>query len=462
MNREESLALYAQGRDAWNEWAGEMLRQRQALADSGVWPMGESAPDVDEVMKWRVAAKADFSGHGFDDETDFSGFVFPGPAEFQGAKFERVAKFDEATFEDDAGFDAIFESDAWFYSTMFKLEAWFNDATFKSNAWFHGATFEGNVRFYEARFEGDAWFYEARYEGVVWFDKATFEDGARFGGATFEGDARFPNARFAGAAGFDEARFEGEARFVESCFNGVTSFENAAFLRASDFTALQARSAFDLADAIFLEVPDLNQANFVKAPRLNNLRIEHSRGWVRDNFHGDRELEKRWQALRQIAIQAHDHDQEQIFFKEEIKARRGVIDKPWHGAYLAGWLYQIFADFGRSILRPFGLWLAHFPLFAAFYLWRSPALGGCVSGDGDPVASAFNLALRNGLLFASGVFSEKLPQTYACLYGVGEVAERTVPLVSGWTTALGALQVVVSAVLIFLILLALRNRFRIR
>ena len=31
VNKEESLALYAEGRDAWNEWAEAMLAERQAL-----------------------------------------------------------------------------------------------------------------------------------------------------------------------------------------------------------------------------------------------------------------------------------------------------------------------------------------------------------------------------------------------------------------------------------------------
>lgn len=35
MNKEESLALYAQGKAAWNAWAKDMLAQRQALQDTG-------------------------------------------------------------------------------------------------------------------------------------------------------------------------------------------------------------------------------------------------------------------------------------------------------------------------------------------------------------------------------------------------------------------------------------------
>ncbi len=37
MNREETLALYAQGRDAWNAWAAERLAERKRLEEAGAW-----------------------------------------------------------------------------------------------------------------------------------------------------------------------------------------------------------------------------------------------------------------------------------------------------------------------------------------------------------------------------------------------------------------------------------------
>ena len=37
MNKEESLALYKKGREAWNAWAREMLAQREKLMETGQW-----------------------------------------------------------------------------------------------------------------------------------------------------------------------------------------------------------------------------------------------------------------------------------------------------------------------------------------------------------------------------------------------------------------------------------------
>jgi hypothetical protein len=35
MTRDETIALFLKGKDAWNAWAEDMLAQRKALEDSG-------------------------------------------------------------------------------------------------------------------------------------------------------------------------------------------------------------------------------------------------------------------------------------------------------------------------------------------------------------------------------------------------------------------------------------------
>ena len=47
MNRQETLALYNQGREVWNRWAKEQLERR------------------DDSAAWRNSSLADFTGHEF-------------------------------------------------------------------------------------------------------------------------------------------------------------------------------------------------------------------------------------------------------------------------------------------------------------------------------------------------------------------------------------------------------------
>jgi hypothetical protein len=59
MNKEQSLALYAKGKDAWNAWANEMLDKRKAMETAGSW--SEDKDDEGEVIhdqtrEWLEAA----------------------------------------------------------------------------------------------------------------------------------------------------------------------------------------------------------------------------------------------------------------------------------------------------------------------------------------------------------------------------------------------------------------------
>ena len=78
------------------------------------------------------------------------------------------------------------------------------------------------------------------------------------------------------------------------------------------------------------------------------------------------------------------------------------------------------------------------------------------------MAASLLLSLHNSVLFATGTFGSRIDEARACLYGIVEIGSRKVPEVADGAAALGALQVTISAALIFLMLLAVRNRFRIR
>ena len=102
--------------------------------------------------------------------------------------------------------------------------------------------------------------------------------------------------------------------------------------------------------------------------------------------------------------------------------------------------------------------------------WTGGPELSCVAGLDNPVVAALQLSLRKALLFFGLDSTQKLNQNYACLYGVHDSATTTAgPLPTGYipktpdSVAFTSLaQLALSAVLIFLVLLALRNRFRIK
>lgn len=375
MNQEETLALYSQGKEAWNTWAQEVLSRR------------------DDSREWRNEAEADFLFHTFVESADFSGFVFPGYALFVGVPFINGAGFDNAVFLSGAGFN------------------------------------------------------KARFLKVVWFREATFK-----------GDARF-----------DRATFEGDARFELSTFEHSTNFYGAKFRAEADFKAIRGNSVFTMADAEFIEIPDFQQATFVQVPRLDNVKIGPQltrRDKLKAFFtKGDSEKEGRWRALRRLATQGHDHASEQLFFRGELLARRGVTDRYWHAAFWLGVFYQLFSDFGRSLIRPLLWWAVGVLVFATIYLSHYPGGGEwflleCVAGTGKPWVAALGLSLHRSLPALSG-FGDTLPQFQACLYGV-QSENPFRPIIPDAVSFLGVPQVLFSAVMIFLFLLAVRNHFRIK
>jgi uncharacterized protein YjbI with pentapeptide repeats len=450
MNKAETLALFAQGKEAWNEWAERMLAERRALEEKGEW--SESVPRNDATKAWFDAARADFTGHSFTEEADFSGFGFPGEA-----------GFGRANGKDEAGKDIL-------VSTRFEKDAWFREATFS-----------GEAQFDEAMFSRDAFFPEATFSEEAWFREATFSGYAAFTKATFSGNAVFTKASFLGYAQFDKATFSQRAWFTLARFESYTKFSDTSFKNAANFVAMRGESFFSLSGVTFHEAPDFEQAHFAEAPRLDASRYPDK---------AKPGETARWRALKRLAVQGHDHEREQFFFAQEIKSLRGATDWPlphlqdrkivWRNSarYWMGLFYQWCSDFGRSVVRPVFWWSGLATFAALFYFAQhnrnddptSPAgliewatkdstpPRECVKGEASSrVASAIFLAFHKGSVAGLGG-SDKLAQTYACLYG----EERGAPLIPDVVAYAGMAQTLLSAPLIFLFLLAVRNHFRIK
>ena len=449
MNREESLALFARGRQAWNAWAEGRRAERRALEEAGAW-IENPGPGNAATMAWHDTAAADFCGHEFKGATDFSGFVFPSQAKFEGASFS---------------------GDAWFNEAAFAGSAQFSEAAFAGSAWFNEASFAGSAHFGKALFSKYAWFKEARFAGAAAFNEAAFAGDAWFNEARFAGPARFNKARFAGDAEFAKAAFSGPASFLQTGFAGFTSFDDGRFEGLASYRAAQMSRAFSLARARFRQAPDFIQTRFIEAPRFDELRIEAPRAWpdsvagVKVLLAGESDSAARWRALKRHAAAAGDHEHKLFFFKGEVLARRWSLDKPWQALFYCGLLYDGLSDFGRSVLRPLLGWVLGVLFFALCYLSQRPAdAWACDAAPGSALTAAFGLSLRHAFVLPGAGSASRLDRIHACLYGVHEGAAaapaRFQPVIPDAVAFIGGAQSLWSALVIFLLFLALRNRFR--
>ncbi len=119
-----------------------------------------------------------------------------------------------------------------------------------------------------------------------------------------------------------------------------------------------------------------------------------------------------------------------------------------------GILYDAVADCGRSIVRPALTWFASVFAFAVLYKHMGEGTWTC----GTPFVKALFLSGRNALVLFSGSRDARIAQAYQCLYGGN--SEPDIPDAVSFLEAF--VQVPLSAALIFLVLLAVKNRFKIK
>ncbi|SFH54146.1 Uncharacterized protein YjbI, contains pentapeptide repeats [Nitrosospira sp. Nsp14] len=457
----------------------------------------------------------------FPGDAKFTGTVFTREVRFNGTTFNGFTDFETAVFRSYAGFgETKFLGLTSFYKAKFGFSGNFNGAEFSGGAEFSSATFgtavfigarfdsyaefskamvntgyfsqavfNGEARFSKASFNGDAQFMGVKFNRSLHFDEANFNSNVMFHGAMMADRASFDRAEFKGRTWFDQSLFKGNVVFDQAIFANLTSFFRVTFQKESSFVAIEGRSLFTLEESVFFLVPDFAQAHFAEALRLDNSHFsaaprESRRLWKRELRSTNTDLASRWRTLKRLALQGHDHERELNFFAEEIKSLRGVKDWllpnplsfrkgspvcwPGGGRYWAGLLYEWFSDFGRSALRPLLWWVTITSIFATYYFLHysdlpseSPRTTPAFTCTGDPVAAALYLSIHNGLVISGLGRAEKLAQSYACLYG-REENSGFFPVMPDAVVFAGLIQTILSAILIFLFLLALRNYFRIK
>jgi hypothetical protein len=342
---------------------------------------------------------------------NFDGFVFPGPAKFGHAEFAEKASFKKTLFFNSADFD---------------------DAVFFGNADFWGAIFSGRLDIRRVKFNGKA----------------------RFFGATFDGLATFWHTDF-----------RGEVDFEAASFRNITGVGETKFAAEANFSGIRSERAFRIRGAQFKCVPDFSEADFKQAVDFEDVLFPSPSFWKV----GDPGLVKRYRALRRMAIQSADYDREQIAFTGEMRSKRGTEHKVYNPAFWFGIIYDVLGSFGYSIGRPLFFWITSNLLFALIYLSNTSTdvadwLAKCPGTNSYVWEKALTLSFGNALVFGS-FRPLDVGAIYGCLYTIStgsQLSAGSQPILPPWSTALQIGQGAWSAILLFLLLLGLRNQFRIK
>ena len=319
----------------------------------------------------------------------------------------------------------------FFVGFRFPLEVDFTNAVFGPNVYFARVKFEGHALFCDAKFTGGAVFNFSSFLDDVSFRDCQFSEGASFHGtkfgnniasfapltsfanAIFKGEARFCNAEFKGLAYFRESEFEDIANFYGAIFSDVVVFESAIFHQAPWFKR-----------DVFPEDISFNHSNRFSKQFLD----------VKGKF-----AESNYREMKLAMKSRESHAEENAFFRQEMLARKHKEPWPKKGLY---WLYEFVSDYGQSIARPLGWLVVFFGIFFGLY-WGFPQLLGNGNMPDDHISNALHLAMQKAFVFP-GMFS-------------GTRLE-----LSGWGTLLAGVHWLLSAASWFLMLLGLRNRFRLK
>ena len=438
---QEAIDLWLKGKEAWNQWVDNNR-------DAQVNFEGVNFGELKQRNNKKVVSFKDY--HFPNGEIDFSNTRFgEGDVNFANARF---GKGDVSFLSARLG-----EGDVSFSHARFgEGDVNFNDARFgEGDVNFANARFgKGYVSFASARFgEGDVNFYDARFgEGYVSFHDAQFGKGdVSFFNARFEGDVIFANARFGeGDVLFSHARFgEGDVNFYHIT-TGVGRFDFRVENLRSCETLTMSNSTIDSALNISgIDSPvvlNLRHTKLAFPIDIDNVNINYR--WRSHYFVFRRALNSSdstsFRRLKKLANDAADHERALDFYAKEM--RTGY----WHfitGPKLAlYYLYDWSSDYGRSIVRPFIGLIVIACVYAEIYL---------------TVALKSEDTSWNAIKFSVGHIFSIYP-------GVRETRKSVIKVLFGedfacapwWLPAVTTSQYIVSTALLFLLGLALRNRFR--
>ncbi len=482
MASEEDIARAQQGKDVWNAWAeenpGTGVNFHEAVLKQ-IDFAGFVFPGAVDFVSASLDAQVSFKDTKFCDTANFHNTNFLGSGDFHGATFKGEATFHRVRFHGGgAHFNgATFEGHANFLSAAFKVDSGvFKDTTFRQDAIFSEAEFQKAADFSGARFGKLAEFRSATFNGFGNFGKAVFSDGpARFHKAVFHRMAHFGGAKFGKkGADFSNTEFRQYTTFDETHFVGYANFQGAKFYKVAGFRNTEWHGLAVFNDTTFNAIAVFTQCIFAAVPTFHGATLHEGTTfegvtWPERRHEGQSPYDAAgaWAWLRVEMSRLHKYKDELSFFAKELRARAQDRRNEPLGKRL---LYRSYVALGagRSILRPLG-WLLGLNtfLFLPIYWYATSNIQWRKLLNRDVLADvvSFNIpgdvvsfTLGQALPLIGGSNPERT-DLYERLFPRADCGGIDVPL---WLQFVGAGQQVAGVVLLFLIGLALRNRFRMK
>ena len=451
------------------------------------FPKASSEPDyfedtlqnlIKDLGYPKKISKIDFSGLTITEDIDFSSFIFILETSFAGTKFLGNATFTDAEFLRGADFNKVILSKSTnfnkvkFHSKVNFSEAEilninFDKAEFAINYWhaefnytkfwgmvsFKDTIFYRNAGFSHAEFAINYWqveFSGAKFSSLVSFSNVKFSSGVSFKKAIFSNFTYFDNVEFFGndktglcgasvLADFSEAKFSGSIKFNNTNFSGDTLFYNTEFL---SYTTFENANFKFYAPKFYGAV--LNDEMFwtdIKLPKFEKMddieTKERYKKRIKDN-------ENAYENLSTKLGNQKKYRDEHFFFRQEMSCQRDLAESITSG--LAFRLYGIFSDYGYRIGRAVWCWFGHMVFWAGilfFFGFKDTA----TTSQKIACSALTSVSNAHSFLLSKG---ERLDDCY-------EMASNKTIFNLFW-----AGETILGVAFLFLVLLTLRVRFRLK
>ncbi len=350
-----------------------------------------------------------------------------------------------------------FDNSADFSDLIFPFDVSFEHTAFSDGVVFNGAIFCRQGNFIKTQFSGDVFFNKAKFVGLGNFYEANFINGVSFNRTSFSMIANFQKAKFSEMADFFKANISRNAIFREATFATLANFGNADISGNTNFidTHFETRAPY-LHDAKIgtgiLWDKNVNRWPQTRQDRDNETDSEY-KNRIANNQNDYEVLVSHMQKLDK-------HDDEHFFFRQEMRWRRLDNKLTQHPSKkYFNWkpiednlnifffrLYEIFADYGYGIGRAFAWWAGHIVLGAVILFAIRSVDRWNMSWEDFGCSLGISLSNSHGFFF----MGDRLDNCYGVF--------KDLP----FFTAIWVTQTVFGVLLLFLFLLTLRIRFRLK
>jgi|GEM_PF-640214 len=421
-----------------------------------------------------------FDKSSFVREANFDAVQFPYRTSFEEARFNSLAKFRKAIFGKECresgytiaelvsresgytSFDkAIFKYDAYFFGAIFNVAVFFYNTQFNSNAHFDEAKFNSNAHFDEAIFNSNAHFDEAKFNELTIFKDTEFNNKAEFDATEFNNKAEFENTSFNKDSDFNNAKFRNTLSFSQASFSQPPKFFNTEFHEDMDFSGITwskteqfySRNLQNKCDkkAINNRVKKFFRA-FGQLARLMSKQKKDDKKAINKRAE---EAIRVWDRLALIMSKQEKPAERHEFFRLKMRAQRKRDGLTF--LTILNCLFEKLSDYGWGVGLAFMWWGLHICLGTIFLFLATFCQ---INGGGlVPYLKMFGNSLL--VSFSNSVSFLGLGSKGGHLYELSMAANDAIAIQWVFPTV-GTVQAVLGPILLFLVLLTLRNRFRIK